>query len=362
MAFISRTPLYLITILLFPVISWGWGGRGHAHICEAASYLVENAELKQFLQSRAYIMAHLCNIPDTYWKSLSGEARSLGDPTHYIDPEVIGVTFEKIPLDSFKTLEKKYLKKPNQFKKDHPPILSLAGEFGSLFWRVEQLFNLGSSHFKQASQHTPPSNKSEEQNTQLPFNKEVYEGLVVLGVMGHFIGDGVQPYHLTADYDGYQTGHGGIHAFYEEEAVNHLPGDWTQQVLAQAELLKKEWLKQPNSPLKEKSTLAKVKAVTLLSYQELEVITQIDPVTQASTEQDHKGLLIKKPAVRSAVTQALPQWTPYLKNQMARGALLLAHLWDQAYLQKNKKSWPLAKYKSYQHPFTVPFIKPDYHQ
>lgn len=359
MAVIIR--LMVILICYLPLTSWGWGGRGHAHICEAASYLVDQPELKLFLQSRAYLMAHLCNIPDTYWKSLSGDARSLGDPTHYIDPEVLGVSFEQIPLSSFKTLEKKYFKKSNLFKKENPPILSLASEFGSLFWRVEQLFNLGSSQFKLASQSPPPTQKSEEQNTQLPFNQAVYEGLMTLGVMGHFIGDGVQPYHLTADYDGYQSGHGGIHAFYEEEAVNQLPGDWTAQVLTQAELLKKDWTNSAKSPLKEKSTLAKVKAVTQLSYQELSAVTQLDPLIEASSEQDHKGLIIKKPAIRKSVTQVLPQWTPYLKNQMARGALLLAHLWDQAYLQKNKKNWPLAKYKNYQHPFTVPFIKPDYH-
>ncbi|MNL81910.1 hypothetical protein D3C87_2091530 [compost metagenome] len=43
---------------------------------------------------------------------------------------------------------------------------------------------------------------------------------------------------------------------------------------------------------------------------------------------------------------------------MARGALLLANLWDEAYVQAGRPQ--LAAYKSYKYPFTVDFVAPDY--
>ena len=67
-----------------------WGGRGHHSICSAAVHLVQDDHLREFLSSRPHIMGHLCNIPDTYWRSLPPTVSKSGDAGHYIHLEMIG--------------------------------------------------------------------------------------------------------------------------------------------------------------------------------------------------------------------------------------------------------------------------------
>ena len=82
-----------------------WGGRGHNTICEVAVFLVKEPSLKEYLQNKPQMMGHVCNMPDFYWKSISGEVSKLGNPTHFIDPEIISISVDKIPADYKKLIE-----------------------------------------------------------------------------------------------------------------------------------------------------------------------------------------------------------------------------------------------------------------
>ena len=63
--------LFLFAICMLSQITLAWGGRGHDVICESATQLVEDPELKSFLVTRTHIMGHLCNVPDISWKRRS---------------------------------------------------------------------------------------------------------------------------------------------------------------------------------------------------------------------------------------------------------------------------------------------------
>jgi len=352
-----------ISSLIFhvgPSQSWAWGGKGHHHICEAATFLVTAPELRAFLKSRGNTMGHLCNIPDTFWKSLTGEARYLGDPTHYIDPEYLGLQIEHIPLD-FKKLEQTYRGKINQYDTTKK-IASVAKEVGSVWWRVDQFLRLATGQFKIAAKSDYPKNKQEEQNSDLPFNQAVYLGHVYLGLMGHYIGDASQPFHVTADFDGYNAGHGGIHAFYEEDIVNELPPDWTGQVVTEALKLRKNLLKNGTKTnfLTEKNPLRAIQLLTVLSYEDISALKKIDPILSPSKNKSERGMSLRTPATRKTAAEVVPEFKPYVRTHMARGALFLAHMWDKAYFDSSKKAWPISKYKSYRFPFSPEFVKPDY--
>src|SRR5260370_11284787 len=92
-----------------------WGGRGHDAICQTAVFLVKEPGLKAYLQNKPQMMSHLCNMPDTYWRSLGPEATKLGNPTHFIDVEIIGLKETDVPTD-FKAIANTYTGKPNPFK------------------------------------------------------------------------------------------------------------------------------------------------------------------------------------------------------------------------------------------------------
>jgi len=349
-----------ILYLLKSGLVYAWGGKGHHHICEAATFLVTSMELRDFLKSRAHTMGHLCNLPDTYWKSLTGEARSLGDPTHYFDTEYLGIAIDKVTLD-FKKLEKTYRGKKNKFDTSKT-ISSVAQEVGSVFWRMDQFLRLATEQFQIGAKSQPPKDKGEEQNQDLKFNQSVYLGHVYLGLMGHFIGDAAQPFHVTADFDGYTDGHGGIHAYYEEDIVNELPSDWTGQIVAEALKMRETLVndKKNKNFLTEKNPLRAFQLLASLSYQDIEVLKKIDPIQVPSQNKIEKGMRLRVPAKREPAKAHVKTFEPYVRTHMARGALFLAHMWDKAYLDSNKKPWPISKYKSYRYPFVHEFVKPDY--
>lgn len=344
--------IILITLIsLASSFAFAWGGRGHHTVCSVASFLVKEPGLKDYLQHKPQMMGHLCNMPDFYWKSLGGEANQLGNPTHFIDIEVVGLDVKDIPTD-YNKLIKKYTGTEDKFKNDGTTIKSIPQEFGSSWWRADQFMKKMAALKKDFKKAKVPSNFKEEQDNELPYNKLAYDFVISMGLMGHFVGDNAQPFHTTADYDGYAKGHGGIHAYYEDAVVGQFDGDLEYLVLEKARALKDP------SFLKPKTTIDKMKALSVISNNEIKAIYEVDPIKKPSVLKKERGMQLKTAAEREPASVAFPKMKPMIVEQMARGALLLANLWDEAYASAGKPK--LGAYKSYKYPFTVDFVAPDY--
>jgi hypothetical protein len=343
--------MILALLMLAPTAAWSWGGRGHDTICRTAVFLVKEPGLKEYLQQKPQMMGHVCNMPDFFWKSISGEVSSAGNPTHFIDPEVTGMEVPKIPLD-YKKIVDDFTGKENLFKKDGSKIFHVPTEFGSVWWRADQFMRriaLMKADFAAAK---PPANSKEEQNSELQYNKLVYQMVIDMGLMGHFVGDTSQPFHTTADYDGYAAGHGGIHAYFEDGIVGEFDGDLETRVLTEARKFTNASFLKPNS------TVEKMKALSVISMQEIPKILKLDPVLKPSVVKKDLGMEIRTPAERMPTAIGYKRMNKMIVTDMARGATLLAHLWDQAYESAGRPQ--LKAYKSYKYPFTVDFVAPDY--
>ncbi len=344
---------YLVGLFLILSSSqvMAWGGRGHNTICQTAAFLVKEPGLLEYLRNKPQMMGHLCNMPDFYWKSLGGEANQLGNPSHFIDIEVIGLEVKDIPTD-FKKLSADFTGKPNKFKNDGTTIKSIATEFGSSWWRVDQFVRIIEGLAKEFALAPPPANPKEEQNNELPYNKLAYQMVVSMGLMGHFVADNAQPFHTTADYDGYAAGHGGIHAYFEDAVVGQFDGDLDALVLKAAREMKNPEF------LKPATAIEKMKVLSVISNKEIPKLLKLDPIKKKSIVVKEKGMEIKTAAEREPAPVAFKKMKPMIVTQMARGAVLLAHLWDQAYVKAGKPK--VGAYKSYKYPFTVEFVAPDY--
>lgn len=349
--FLSIISMSLIIQLASSTPAMAWGNRGHATVCEAAIFLMKEKNLREYLQAKPTMMAHLCNIPDTYWRGLGSETSKLGNPTHFSDVEILGVPPEKIPLD-YKQLMSDYTGKKNAFEEG--TIFSLPTEFGSNWWRADQFFRLAIEDGKKMKAAKIPEEKNPEKNDETDFNKSAYGMIVNLGLMGHFVGDDGQPLHSTSDYDGYSTGHGGIHSYYEDGVVAAQDGDLLSKVIHRGEELQKE---NPDF-LKEKTALEKMRALAILSRKDIKKIEELDPILEKSTEQEHKGFSNRKPAKRKPADVVAKKYKPLLVTELARSAALLAHLWDRAYLDAGSPDF--RDYRSYKYPFTPEFVAPDY--
>lgn len=345
----------IITLILF--LSWteaiAWGGRGHDAICQAAAFLVKNPELKKYLARKPHVMGHLCNIPDTSWRSLAPELNKVGAPTHYIDADILPVPIKDIPLD-LKKIVADYTGKKRANRSEE--IKSVPNDLGTLWWRVDQLQKLAGNlqkNFKESEELGFKSNPFEDKN---PYNENIYKFIVYIGIIGHFIGDSSQPFHSTDDYDGFAKGHGGIHTYYEDVAVGELGPDLMPRVVKEANKL----LNSSRQPafLTAKSTLEKMKEMTIVSFSDIEKILKADLLKKNSIVNTDNGLRITTPAEREPIEKTIKKFEPLILTHMGRAAALLATIWDESYLLAGSPK--LSFSKSYKYPLNPEFIPPDY--
>lgn len=291
-------------------------------------------------------MGHLCNIPDTHWRSAGPEADRLGSPTHFVDTELLGSPIDQIPTDFQKIIDEHEGKK---FK--NKTIQSIPKEFGSNWWRADQFVRLATAAGTRAQANAVPKDRKQEQDRNLEFNKNIFEMINTMGVLGHFVGDNGQPFHSTVDHDGYGTGHGGIHTFYEHEIVAELDSKLLNDIVVRAQALKKTW--KPKG-----SVVERMRELSKISLIDTKKILALDKTKKASLFSDEKDLEIKKPAERELTQKSVAQFRPLIVEQMARSTLLLATFWNEIY--KNSGEPDLSSYKNYQYPFQPEFIAPDY--
>jgi hypothetical protein len=336
--------------------AFGWGARGHHAICESAVFLIKAPELKKFLSSRPQTLGHLCNIPDIYWKS-TPEFNKLGGSAHYIDLEYI----KDVPEDkktNFSELEK--ILPGTQPVPGQQTIKSVHQDVGSIWWRANQFVQLASDLKAEFAKGTPPSNRKEDYDDEFPFNKTTFQFLTYIGVLGHFVGDNSQPFHVTYDYDGYESGHGGIHSYYEEDLVAEFDADLTSLITLKARQLQKdhESKKMVQKYLTTKDPVVQMKALSEISFTEIPKIFKLDKTIKPSVLKQDKGMKIKTAAERKSASQEFPKFKKLIINQMARSSLLLANFWETAF--ENAGSPNISKYKAYKYPFTPDFIAPNY--
>lgn len=302
------------------------------------------------------MMGHLCNIPDIYWRNLPPEQTKEGNPTHYTESEALGIPLKDMPLD-MKVLVEKYTGTEN---KSNPisKIMSLPHEIGTNWWRANQLFEMSIVEGKKLKDFTPPANSKDEQNDELPYNKHLYNMITYMGIMGHFVGDNGQPLHTNSNYDGYDNGHGGIHSYYEDLCVSFFEADLSDKIVKKAKAIDRN--SKLNKFTQEKTVLEKMRALGVISNNEVKELFKLDPIITQSILKEEKGMKIKTPAVRKSPAEGQKVFANLIVTDMARSALLLAKMWDDIYVEIGKPDFKA--YKSYRYPLTPDFVIPDYYE
>ena len=308
-----------------------WGERGHDVVTRVAARLVaarmgDDPSLSTPLVQREHMLAHLANVPDIVWRGGDPATAKANGPTHYINWEKLLTTpaRDDAPRAYAKAVE---LAKARG--------VDLAGDVGTAPWRVEQL----------ATAMTAALTKVKREGTS---EERVNEALLYAGLLSHFVGDLAQPYHNTSDHDGWQTGQGGIHAYFESDLVSAAPLQLEADVYAVAlatEPAKK--LVRGTDPLE------------LAIAESFDALGRLDEVRRL--DQEHAVLVKsdgKKPAKRKPAGVALPHFQGCITERLATGADVLAALWMQAWVAAGKPD--MRAYKSYAYPTQPAFVAPSY--
>ena len=287
-------PIILLSILLGVGLScsqaFAWGERGHHIVAAMAARMLPDIApstdagkaFARFFTDRSIALGHLAYIPDSSWRNEAGEARisAMNISNHYFGPERLlgfpaspgGPAFQEflnkvrqLPAD-YRELTDLYEGKENALPgvPAEKKKLLLYEHLGTTPWRAQELYDLLVSAFTCAKQkegqdrrtrptgiYPPVESPFREPHdglgaaanpplpsyvcqSKLPRESDLHAAVVLAGVLAHFIGDQGQPYHPTADYDGWVTGNGGIHAYFESNVVRVLDERLSSDVLEKA--------------------------------------------------------------------------------------------------------------------------------
>lgn len=280
--------LILLGLSVLSVQSSAWGKRGHQAVCETAALAVAGGGNAGFMRSRAFDFGYYCNVPDFIWKS--GKNYQTEKTEHYMDLEYFDAAFKKQP-----EVTKPFDLSRKEFDAKFPEVKN---EFGRAFWRVREI-NDQISALTEQLKSLPDEKVKEKQALQEKW-------LVLVGLMGHYIGDLAQPLHTTKNHDGQESGQKGIHSFYEDESVDQMYPGFRQPL---QDDVNKRWPKFKKE--NEKKTLNELmEQLARKSFKDIEPLLTLD-----------------RKSKRDPLPKSTEKYRKMIMKNMADGALTLAEIY-----------------------------------
>ncbi|MBC7690497.1 MAG: hypothetical protein H7222_01900 [Methylotenera sp.] len=318
------------SLLLTSTPALAWGPIGHRMIAETAAILVHRDSAPDSRDSKArnakkvwwgnlfnrhrFELGYYAFVPDAIFRH---EADQLEPPTHYFDVDLaLGQKISEL-RDTPETFQKLVKLSPPDLSK----LTSTAKKAGTVPWRVQEFHDLALQELKpiQKVKGGYQPGQSDPQGAS-----KINQTLFLMGVMAHYTGDSTMPYHATLDYNGWDTDQAGIHFFFESDCVNALEPGLSEQVLKLAFEKKKDWLKAWNATsLTPLQLVLKVLIDSAVQVPELARVDREKVVLKPSK----KGT--KAFAERRDADQACEAFRPLLTQQLAKGAVLTAALWER---------------------------------
>lgn len=208
--------------------------------------------------------------------------------------------------------------------------------------------------------------------SDLPRRSDLHAAVILAGLLAHFVGDQGQPYHPTADYDGWVTGNGGIHAYFEGRVVQFLDERLSYDVVTLCQSPKCQqqvWERvgvDPGAPSGIAQLLINMAAD---SIRHKETIRQIDDQEAVTSKSDrlewgdypwrHPDRSFSEAKRRpAAAPQVLRAFRPVVVERMATSAVVLARLWVEAWKASGEPSLEGMGSTGLPYPFDPPFIWP----
>ncbi|MCI0456297.1 MAG: hypothetical protein L0Z62_04890 [Gemmataceae bacterium] len=376
--------------------------------------------LAQFFADHVHILGHLSYLPDSSWRNTAEERRiyAMNSPNHYFGPERLlgappapdGPAFQeylaavrRLPAD-YQELKQRYEGTDNAL----PGVpadsrkLRLYEDLGTTPWRAQELYDLLVEAFRCARQKEPqPQPAAANQiyppapspfqlpadgigenvepllptylcRPELPRRSDLHAAVVLAGVLAHFIGDQGQPYHPTADYDGWVTGNGGIHSYFEAHVVHYLDERLSADVLERAqsaEFQRRVW-ERVGTDLAARFGVAQLLIhLAADSISNKEAVRHLDDqvaVLKKSARLEwgdypwrHPDQTFpeaeRRPATSPEVSQA---FRPLVVERLAVSAVILARLWLEAWKAAGEPSLAGVSSIGLPYPLDPPFIWP----
>jgi hypothetical protein len=348
--------------LALPRPAAAWGERGHDIVTRVAVRLLaakiaEGTPLATQFGRKEFMLGHLSNVPDIVWRNQGEAIEKVNAPTHFLDleyvsPELTFTTIPRTPAAALARMKALCANPPKGYgcaaKEGSSPDESSAG---TAPWRVGQLYRLTVESLKASTSN----GKSDDAAVDRAF--------VAAGIMSHFIGDLGNPYHATRNYDGWETGQGGIHSYFEGALVSSYRLALDQEVfdaaLTGAGLTRAlKQIEAAERPTLSRDPLALALALTLDSHSRLDAANALDRkfamLKPSGVGADGKRV----GAERRDASELRIKFHELTVERLATAAEVLAHLWLLAWEEAGRPDFK--GYRSFAYPVAPEFIPPDY--
>jgi hypothetical protein len=278
-------------VLLIPGSALAWGEKGHLLINRLAIE-TSASKLPEFMNASREHLIYNAPEPDR-WRDegRNSPMNNTQQADHFFDSELWG-PIATIDPDRYAFMEKVAVKKVQLVKIGYLPY-AIIENYGKLvngfrFWRNAK---------------TPEDRESARQNV-------VY----VAGVLGHYVGDGSMPMHLSVQYNGWlesspnpkgYTRDRGFHSRYESVFVDAAIDPSAVRPKVQG-------------PQRLTNVWDSIKQYLNTSFSELEPAYELEKAGEINPEKPHvKG-------------------TEFIANELARASTMLGNLWYTAWLESGE--------------------------
>ncbi len=235
--------LYAAALLAFPPfyavpVCFGWGPDGHRIINRLAAEALPK-DAPAFLMTPAALneIEYLGPEPDRWRSASEPELSATQAPDHFIDLEYADV-IGPLPRKRYEFIEAL-----SQYRAAHPETAALETpeKVGMQPWETEEVWQRLKAGFRDYREALAKHEDTRPEEAAVLF---------YAGWLGHYVGDGAQPLHVSRDYNGwvekenphgYTTGHR-IHSQFESVFVAAAikPAD-VKPLLAPVEPVGDEW-------------------------------------------------------------------------------------------------------------------------
>lgn len=343
--------------------AFSWGERGHDLVTRVAARLVhesldgEKTAYGDIFLGKEHMLGHLSNVPDIVWRNGDKEVINANRPTHFVDLEFLYPSTKKLrgPEDLPATVNEMRKRLREQCASPNQPCPKAKGleeklaKTGTAPFRIAQLYQLYVDRLKVLVEMEKP--EKQKSFDQALYTRTVNEALTIAGLLSHFVADLANPHHTSMNYDGWLSGQGGIHSFFETKVVNEIGLDLDHQVFKMA--LDNKPFQSIIRSKKAYSALDLSWALALNSYRNLDRLNSLD--------QKHALVTASKERIaakRQAPAKVKGYFQKIALERLAVASDALAMIWLNAWREAGKPR--LEGFKSYDYPLSPRFIQTDY--
>jgi hypothetical protein len=285
-----KTILILVVIVLIPAWAAAWGEKGHLMINRMAINAA-GSQLPEFMEGGRNQLIYEGPEPDRWRDEVNSPMAIAQAPDHFFDSEYWG-PISTLVTDRYAFMAKLEEKKVDLIKIGYLPysIMENYGRLRNAFrqWRAAK---------------TPEDREAARVNA-----------LVYGGLLGHYVGDGSNPMHLSFNYNGWDA------KIPNPNGYRTMPGLHSQFESAYVNSAIEIGIVQPKvkAPQRLANVFGSVRDYLSQSFNDLEPLYALEKSGEFNPE---------NPKAKG---------TDFVTTELARGATMLGNLWYTAWLESGE--------------------------